>query len=316
MARRLVWLVVNRATQYKIGVGANQPNWTPSALCYTGAMQLDQTRIPIRERTYFNVLDLALRVSREHAAPLMVTTLLGAGPMFLFNTWLIGPYDPTSEPLDPAWGFVRYATWLTLLVLWQIPLASAPTTLYLGQVLFMQKPEPRRLAGLYLKSLPQLLFFQAFLRGLFTLFCGFAVFMHWFWPYLTEVILLERNPFTSGRTGISTMKRAQNLHAYNAGDLFGRWMLATAIGFVWIVALWLALFSLRSLLTGETSFATEWLGYNTVWVLLLQVAVWLVIAFFNVARFLSYLDLRIRNEGWEVELRLRAESARLARSLT
>ncbi len=41
-------------------------------------------------------------------------------------------------------------------------------------------------------------------------------------------------------------------------------------------------------------------------------ALWLVIGFAAVARFLSYLDVRIRREGWEVELTLRAEAARLA----
>jgi hypothetical protein len=35
----------------------------------------------------------------------------------------------------------------------------------------------------------------------------------------------------------------------------------------------------------------------------------------SVVRFLSYLDLRIRHEGWEVELRMRAEGAQLVRQL-
>ena len=37
-----------------------------------------------------------------------------------------------------------------------------------------------------------------------------------------------------------------------------------------------------------------------------------VVAFMAVVRFLSYLDLRIRHEGWEVELLMRAEAQRLA----
>ena len=41
-------------------------------------------------------------------------------------------------------------------------------------------------------------------------------------------------------------------------------------------------------------------------------AMWLTAAFVTVIRFLSYLDLRIRHEGWEVELRMRAEAARLS----
>jgi hypothetical protein len=42
-------------------------------------------------------------------------------------------------------------------------------------------------------------------------------------------------------------------------------------------------------------------------------AMWIVAGYFCVVRFLSYLDLRIRREGWEVELRMRAEAARLTR---
>ena len=37
-----------------------------------------------------------------------------------------------------------------------------------------------------------------------------------------------------------------------------------------------------------------------------QLGIWIVVAFFGVVRFLTYIDQRIRTEGWEVELRLRA----------
>jgi hypothetical protein len=40
-----------------------------------------------------------------------------------------------------------------------------------------------------------------------------------------------------------------------------------------------------------------------------------VVAFFAIVRFLSYLDLRIRHEGWEVELLMRAEAVRLGTQL-
>ena len=40
--------------------------------------------------------------------------------------------------------------------------------------------------------------------------------------------------------------------------------------------------------------------------LLFQAGVWIAIAFFGVFRFLSYIDRRIRLEGWELELRLKA----------
>ena len=45
-------------------------------------------------------------------------------------------------------------------------------------------------------------------------------------------------------------------------------------------------------------------------------ALWLIAGYMAVVRFLNYLDLRIRHEGWEVELRLRAEAVRLASKLS
>ena len=37
---------------------------------------------------------------------------------------------------------------------------------------------------------------------------------------------------------------------------------------------------------------------------------WFVVVFMHVVRFLTYLDTRIRREGWEVELKVRAAAAR------
>ena len=40
-------------------------------------------------------------------------------------------------------------------------------------------------------------------------------------------------------------------------------------------------------------------------------SMWAVACFVSTFRFLSYLDLRIRREGWEVELTVRAAAAKL-----
>jgi hypothetical protein len=47
----------------------------------------------------------------------------------------------------------------------------------------------------------------------------------------------------------------------------------------------------------------------------MPLALWMVIGLMTVARYLSYLDLRIRREGWEIELKMRAEAGRLTRQL-
>ena len=50
--------------------------------------------------------------------------------------------------------------------------------------------------------------------------------------------------------------------------------------------------------------------------LCLPLSMWMVAWFFTVFRFMSYLDTRIRQEGWEVELRLRAEAIRIANRIS
>jgi hypothetical protein len=73
-------------------------------------------------------------------------------------------------------------------------------------------------------------------------------------------------------------------------------------------ALWTAALILLNLLFG---LQLERLGQ----IVLFQGIVWTVAMYFTVARFLAYLDQRIRNEGWEVELALRAQRQRLSRQV-
>ncbi len=40
--------------------------------------------------------------------------------------------------------------------------------------------------------------------------------------------------------------------------------------------------------------------------LLFQAAVWVAVAFFGVYRFFAYIDRRIRLEGWELDLQMKA----------
>ena len=62
--------------------------------------------------------------------------------------------------------------------------------------------------------------------------------------------------------------------------------------------------------------ASDWVPGPTMLRYLYPLAMWVVAGYLSVVRFLFYLDLRIRHEGWEVELRLRAEAARQAAKLT
>jgi hypothetical protein len=271
-------------------------------------MQLDKTRIAIRERSFPDILDLALHVIRRYAPALAVALAAGVLPLALLNHWLLSDYlndfDIDDAP-PPEYFYVLLA-----LIIWELPLAAAPTTLYLGQALFSEQPSAARVGKDLLASLPQLVLFQVVLRGALSCFFLTWPVLFWVWPYLNEIILLERNPWRKrGPSGTSTATRSSNMHARNRGELFNRWLGALVIGAGLIGAVAITCWYLRMLL------AYEMRVDRTMYTVYLQGAIWLVVGYFAVVRFLSYLDLRIRTEGWEVELIMRAEAARLTRQL-
>ena len=270
--------------------------------------QLDNYRIAIRERGYLDVLDLSLRVLRAHALPLLGAFVIGVLPFALLNGWLL---SSLAEP-DMELGFpIAHMFYMLWLVVWQIPLATAPMTLYLGNSLFTEHPERRKMVTRFFAALPQMFVYQVVLRGLLLLpmITFFITFLGW--PYLGEVILLERNPLLRGRLKrITTMRRTWALHGSSIGDLFARWLGATVVGVMLTVSTWATLWLLGGLL------ANEWSNVGLVCTVYFPLAMWAAIGYLTVVRFLSYLDLRIRREGWEVELLMRAESARLVKETT
>jgi hypothetical protein len=258
--------------------------------------KLDRSRIAIRERSYVDVLDLALRTSRVHARPLLVAFLAGVVPLMLVNHWLLAGYsEPDFELGIPA----QYMLYMLLLVTLEAPLATALATLYLGEALFADRPSARTIARHFCQSLPQLLLYQGLLRI-------------WYlrWPYLNEVILLDRNTIRrKGPEGESTLRRSRIVHRADGGDVLTRGFRVATVGGALFASVWFSLFFGQTMLVGEW----EWGFDQAMYTFCFPLALWLVAAYFAVVRFLGYLDLRIRHEGWEVELLMRAERARLER---
>lgn len=271
-------------------------------------MQLDKTRIAIRERSFPDLLDLALKVIRAHAPALALVWAAGALPCLLLNHWLLA--DVLSAVDLQYEAPVAYVFWMLVLLLWEAPLATAPMTLYLGQAMFVERPRLGRVAMDLLRSLAQLCWYQLLIRGgLVWLFLTWPLLL-FVWPYLNEVILLERNPWRKRHAAdISTFSRSGAMHAGLTGDLLARWLGSACVAALLVVALWLSARFLRWILAGNDQFD------QTLYELWLPVAIWIVAGYFAVVRFLGYLDLRIRTEGWEIELAMRAEGARIARQL-
>jgi hypothetical protein len=266
-------------------------------------VRLDQARIAIRERSWLDNLDLALHVIRAHLGGVIGCTLAGAVPMMAINHTLISWLTAGQAEWD---SLPQVLGWSIVLVMIEAPLAMAPLTIYLGQALFVERPGPRRVAAEFAGSLPQLLLFQVLVRTSLAVPIVTWFLPYTFWPYLNEVIVLERNPLSARSGGMSTLKRSGLLHRGNSGDYLARALASALVAIALLVGIELA----------QTT-AIEWLlGLESGWTLdalSLQAALWIVAAYFTVVRFLSYLDQRIRFEGWEVELLLRAQRERLTR---
>jgi hypothetical protein len=272
-------------------------------------VQLDENRIAIRERSFLDLLDLGLRVLREYAAPLAAWLAVGALPLAALDAWLLGDFPSQIDGSEMA----QYLFLMTLLVVYEAPLALAPATLFLGQALFMERPRWQAILRQWLGSLPQILLYQGLLRIFFL-----------FRPYVNEIILLERNPIRRREAlGKSTYARCRALHAGEGGELFGRWFVSLAVATLLAIALWGSLLLARAMLLSSAEG-----GLGQVIVMFFQddleidlsivavwypLVLWTVAGFFAVVRFLAYVDLRIRREGWEVELVMRAERDRLMR---
>jgi hypothetical protein len=260
-------------------------------------VQLDKTRIVSRERDYLDILDLALRVVREFAGPLFLALALGVAPAMIFNAWILAGYS--DQDFDMGFPFM-YTALMTLLVGYQIPLVTAPAAVFLGEAVFTERPRPGEILRKLLRGLPQLLLYEGLMRW-----------WYWPWTYLSEVILLEQNPLRGkGAWQLSTRQRSAFLHRGHGGDLFARALFTLLLGGLLLGAIWASFWMLFRMLFG----AWEW--GNPAFTMFYPLSLWIVVGFFSVVRFLSYLDLRIRREGWEVELLMRAEQVRMTRKLT
>ncbi len=268
-------------------------------------MPLDQTRIVIRERGFGEVLGLAMQVIRAHPGGLLLAMVVGLLPFALLNGWLLAGILEEEIWIDTPTGY-----WfaLTCLMVVEAPLATAPITLYLGRMTFAGGVGIRSIAIDFIRSLPQMLWIQGLLR---TLLLPVLLLPYLTWPYMGELVLLERNPLLAGKKRqLTTLRRSRNLHAGSGGELFGRWLLAILAGGVMWIALAAGTLVMVVQLSGwePTPFARHWVVYPA--------TLWIVVGWMAVVRFLSYLDLRIRREGWDVELSMRAEAKRLERTAT
>ncbi len=121
-------------------------------------MLYDRTLIQIRERSFLDLLDLSLHVIRARPLRIGLTALAGIAPWAVLNGWLL------------ALGGLPKIGWIVLLYL-EVPWATAPLTLVLGDLMFGRPVRVRRIVRTLLVSLPAMIVCQLFLRGILLVVC-------------------------------------------------------------------------------------------------------------------------------------------------
>lgn len=292
-------------------------------------MDLDNTEIVIRERSLSQRIDLSFHLIRRFAREIILYSLVGITPFFILNILIVEGLDPTGYWEYYAW----VGKWMLILFLTVVeaPFALAPLLIFLSQRIFRQRVKMRetlrralrsagRLGVIYFLVRVNLLFVIAVLSA-YNLSSG-----EWFIsliiaalmvnaiffaarPYVDSVVLLEELKFRSKNDEPRLGSRSASLHRYQSADQLGEGVALLALNFVlfsgiYATALWCIY------LIWQNTVTFNWFSWT-----LFAVALWAIMIYSTVFRFLGYLDTRVRLEGWELELRLKAEGSNAFRQL-
>jgi hypothetical protein len=303
-------------------------------------MQLDKTAIVISQRTGTELIDLSLIVLRFYWKPIVLFAFLGILPFALVDAILLWPltqYDSlvmaSSNVGDVEAYHVRYLWILTAVILIQAPIALCGVTYFIGQAVFIERPSVRQvLHAVWSRSFAVLLVLGVFRLSLvsflplillyrdpifrpeievplyFMCLCGLVTLIRGFRPFAAEILLLERCPLMKDRKRqdqLAYAKRSSWLHTGLSFELFSVHLGVALVEALTAVSLSLGALFVIGVLTGIWEWGV-WMDY-----LLYPIIVWAVATWGTVIRFLLYMNSRIRTEGWEIELRLKAEALRL-----
>ncbi len=299
-------------------------------------MQLDRTQLAIRQRSTSELFDLTLIVLRRHARPILASMALLGFPVLAIDLWMTAGMLSQEAVLaseSASWPEftvrVRYGAHLVALFYLQFQIISLPTTIVLGHLVFFEEMSTRRLIAqlrqgflewMAILGLVRLGLAGWLIEGAISHQAGFdAGIEFWFFfllvpiavwiraarPFAPEILGLEKCHWrATANAPVSYRARSANLHRFMVGENFLRHVACGGATATIALSLGGTLMFVQGTATGDWSW-NAWWDFA-----LLPGVLWCVGLFAAVFRFLSYLDCRIRMEGWEIELLMRAEGER------
>jgi hypothetical protein len=249
-----------------------------------------EARVVLRDRTLLDVVDLALRFSVRHGKTYAKVALVVLLPPFLL-TWWVG--------LHAGWG------WSWVLALAIAPFTAAPFTSLASRLLFEETAGARDAVRAGLGALPRLLVVRA--TELFALGAGLTMFVlpaAWFlglFVFTSEVVVLER------ATVGTALGRLQRMLAGQSGEVITAGLLVTALH---VAAAFLGDLVGRSVLEELLQITPPPSMLAAHGSALGLAGFFAFVPFGATCRFLVYINVRTRTEGWDVQTKFAAIAAR------
>jgi hypothetical protein len=255
-------------------------------------MSLDvlRARVAFRDRSFLDVMDLALRFVAVHARLYAKVAVLVLAPC-------------AALTVATAWALGWIAAWSMAFALSFV--AQVPFTVLASRLVFQENVAARAVVRASVREVPRI----AVMRFGWLLLVGIAGAMlvapgGWaasLFLFVDEVMILERSPAGPA------FGRAQRIASGAMGDAIAALVMVTLVP---LLAVFLADVGGRAFIGEILQFrapAPVWSEGGSV----LAVLGWFgVVPYVTTARFFTYLNVRTRAEGWDIQTRFAAIAAR------
>jgi hypothetical protein len=250
-----------------------------------------EARVELRDRTVVDVVDLTLRFFMRHSLAYAKLSAIVLTPSFLLTWWIA--FDTGS------WGWA----WIWALAI--APFAASPFTVLASRLMFEPRAEMGEILKTSLTALPRMLAVR-FLQAIGVAFGAIAFLLPatWFlalFLFTNEVVVLERASVSGA------LSRMQRLLSGGSGDAILAVLFLLALH---IMAVFLGDLVGRGILEDVLEIAPPPSILVAKGSTLGLAAFWWFVPFAATCRFLLYVNVRTRNEGWDVQTRFAAIAAR------
>lgn len=256
----------------------------------SGGLDVVRARVALRHRPLSDVLDLALRFCIVHWKPYAKVSLLTVLPGILFS-WLV------------AWSSGWVLGW-TVAIAWSL-LAQTPFTVLASRLVFEDRVRARETLRAALADSPRVFVLRVLTLTAMSLgallFLVPAAWVAVIFCFSTEVLLLERS--TIGQT----LSRSQRVAQSDIGES----LFMVVLGLVFTAAaVLLAEMGGRTIIEDVLQFRAPPALWNEGGSVLALIGLHGIVPYLATARFFTYLNIRTRTEGWDIQTRFAALAAR------